>query len=414
MSAVAPTFGHMLFQFLKFWLGLAMRTWYKRVYIDFSEELPKDAPIIFACTHPNSAIDYVFAPLITGKKVHVLVRGDVFEHPALNRIFRTLYMLPVYRFRDGFKSLGKNDESFRACYEHFDQNKRILIFSEGICVQEKTLQPLRKGTARLALDYLKKHGGKRIYIVPIATNYTRFRSFRSSVMVNFGRAIDVSQYTFAYESNANKAYEKLTSDIAAELDRNFITVPNYSDDCLFEKHLIALRLNRLETRKSWIINDRSFFNEEKRQSQSSSVLPARDYPPEISPEMEGILAASHNRAILIAKIFVISPFVLAFTLLIGLPYLISKWIVRTKIKDKIFDNTVIIFGTTVIGLVLWHLWMAIAILNHGWIGISYPLLGLMLVMIGIELVDEFRLSVYALKFHQSMNQLRSLGNKLKH
>ena len=60
-----------------------MRVWYKRVHVHYHAPLPTDGPIIFASTHPNSAIDYLFSPLIHHQPTYVLVRGDVFEKKLL-------------------------------------------------------------------------------------------------------------------------------------------------------------------------------------------------------------------------------------------------------------------------------------------------------------------------------------------
>lgn len=380
-----------------------MRGWFRKVYLDFAEPLPVDGPIIFACTHPNSAIDYLFAPLMHGKPTYVLVRGDVFEKPALNAFFRFIFMLPVYRIRDGYSSLNKNEQSFKDCYRQFDKNGRVLIFSEGVCIQKKELQPIRKGTARLALDYVHKHGGKKMYIVPIATNYTRHRSFRSSVMVNYCPQIDVSKYDAKYAENANKAYEALTAEIQENLEQRFIQVEGYEDDHWSEKALMALRLGRSSDEREWISEDSNVFKEEKdlvdqlNSTGTDSLTDewkAKAKELELNPTQEGLLKQKFGRAVYFFQMIILAPFVFLAWLTVALPYSLSRWIINTKIKDIIFDNTITIFGTVVFYLLQFLILLIVSTSIAGWVGLVIPIAFLTLTMLGIEVVDDY---VFAVK-----------------
>lgn len=393
----------LLFHFLGKWLRLTLRGWYKKAYVHFEQELPTDGPIIYACTHPNSAIDYLFAPLLTNVPTFVMVRGDVFEKKSLNAIFRSIYMLPVYRIRDGFSSLNKNEQSFKDCYAQFDKSGRVLIFSEGVCVQEKTLQPIRKGTARLALDYVHKHGGKKMYIVPIATNYSRFRMFRGTVMVNFAAPIDVSKYDARYAENPNKAYEALTQEVHASLEDHFIQVTDYKDDHLTEQALMALRMGRLEDRKEWAIEDASIFREEqalvhalnvKGDTALSGEWKQKAQELDLNPFREGLLKQRLGREVYLFQLIILTPFIALAWLTIALPYRIVRWILEHKIKDVIFHNSVSIFGTLVFYLILLTIMTIVAMTNLGWIGIALPFGFTLLTILGIEVIDEY---IFALK-----------------
>jgi len=395
-------FCRMLFPFLRFWIGNAMRAWFRKVYVSFEEPLPKDAPIIFACTHPNSAIDYLFVPLIIQRPVYVLVRGDVFHKKWLNTLFRSIWMLPVYRIRDGFSNLSRNADSFKECFSVFDSNGSVLIFSEGVCVQEKTLQPLKKGTARLAIDYMAQHG-RDIYVVPVANNYTRFRQFRNSVMCNFGKPIKASDYKALFDQNPNRAYQKLTDDIAASLERNFIQVKPNNEEGWTEKALQALRLNRFENRTGWLIHDRAVYEEERRlatylNEAGDDVLPA-DWKyafttNDVSHCNEGILRVNDRSVFFIAQLWLLSP-VMALTCLPHvLPYAAARWLIKNKIRDHIFHTTVMVLGSLVIYMALWFGLLILSTAIWGWTGVLVSAGVLALSFIGIELVDEYRFGWY--------------------
>lgn len=373
-----------------------MRFWFRKVYVSYEEPLPTDAPVIFACTHPNSAIDYLFLPLITKRPANVLVRGDVFEKKWLNAVFRSLWMLPVYRMRDGYGNVTRNDQSFRECYDLFDKKGRVLIFSEGVCVQEKVLQPIKKGTARLALDYMAKGGGQELYIVPMANNYTRFRQFRSAVSTNFGKPIKASHYMEQYEQNPNSAYVQLTGDIALSLKRQFIEVENYEDNCLAEQALQVLRFNRWDERKQWIIEDRNVFEEEQllvNKINAGATLSAdwqqtfNEY--KVSTRQEGVLKESGRFDAFIMKLYILSFFMAPLAVLLYLPYRVTKWITAQKIKDIIFQNTVTILGGMVVFMVQVFLALAFLAPFFGFQGVVIVCSMVALVMIATEVVDDY-------------------------
>lgn len=363
--------------------------------------LPTDGPIIFASTHPNSAIDYLFSPLIHHQPTYVLVRGDVFEKKLLNKLFRAIFMLPVYRFRDGFASLNKNEQSFKECYNTFDKNGKVLIFSEGVCVQEKVLQPLRKGTARLALDYLHKHGGEKVYVVTQAASSTQFRQFRATAMVNFGEAIDARNYSELYRENPNKAYEALTKEITERLEEDFIIEKEYSDDSWTEKALMALRLSFSTIGSEWSSIDRSRFDVENNLVQKLNDLGENALSDEwktkaqslnLGPENEGLLSEGNSRFKFLIRILFLAPFVGLAWLMILIPNSLTNWLIKNKIKDKIFTTTVTVIGGVLLYLIQVIILLIIGLSALGFYGIALPLMMVIFTHIGIEVVDEFRLA----------------------
>lgn len=399
-----------------------MFMWFKKIYVNFEEELPTDGPIIFACTHPNSAVDYFFLPLITRQSASVLVRGDVFKNPILNFIFRKMWMLPVFRFRDGYTSLKDNNSSFAACYEEFDKHGRVLIFSEGTSVQHKTLQPLQKGTARLALNYLEKYGGDKIYIVPMANNYTRFRQFRSTVYTRFGKAIDVNQYRELYHENENRAFQKLTDDLTTSLKEQFIDVSDYSDDCITEKALMALRLNRQDARKEAIIYDDQYFSEEqalvKKLNAGGPSLLGDEWIDlannvGLDARTEGLLKQRYGRDVYWVQRTILAPIIFIAFLPSALPHLISQWLIDNKIKDIIFYNTIHVSGNLLFYLIQTLILIIVSTALYGWIGLMIPITVYLISRIGGEIVDEFNFAHFNWKKVSRREDFKKLSREVR-
>ena len=60
-----------------------------------------------------------------------------------------------------------------------------MIFSEGLCINEWKLRPLKKGTARLAFSSWEE--GIELTVLPAGINYHSFTSFGKIVHINFGK-----------------------------------------------------------------------------------------------------------------------------------------------------------------------------------------------------------------------------------
>ena len=113
--------------------------------------LEEHGPLLIAANHPNSFLDAIILSSLFKFPVYSLARGDAFANRFVTKILTSLNMLPVYRVSEGVENLENNYTTFDACQELFSQRKIVLIFSEGRCINEWHLRPLKKGTARLAL-----------------------------------------------------------------------------------------------------------------------------------------------------------------------------------------------------------------------------------------------------------------------
>lgn len=149
--------------------------------------LKLQSPLLIASNHPNSFLDAVILDVLFQQPIWSLARGDVFKKRIFAKILRKLKMLPVYRTREGVENLEHNYTTFSACKEIFKQNGVVLIFSEGLCVNEWHLRPLKKGTARLAISAWQD--GIPLKVIPVGMNYSSFHKFGKNVYINFGNTI---------------------------------------------------------------------------------------------------------------------------------------------------------------------------------------------------------------------------------
>ena len=99
----------------------------------------------------------------------------------------------------------------------------MLIFSEGRCINEWHLRPLKKGTARLALSAWQQN--IPLKILPLGINYSSFRTFGKNVFLNFGNIINKEDIHADLSGGkaVNEFNEKLQQqlqNLVFEIDKN--------------------------------------------------------------------------------------------------------------------------------------------------------------------------------------------------
>lgn len=197
----------MLYQFFKFGALLALKIYCKKTVVNFSSNTTFTTPKIIASNHPNSFFDAICIAVLYPKPIYFLARGDAFKKPMVAKILNALHLIPIYRLSEGKSNLSKNEDTFKRCLELLHQNQTILIFSEGLCVNEWKLRSLKKGTARLALMALKD-GITNLKIQPTNVNYSSFKTNPKEVVLNFNQEFEP---TFNSTHNESEFYKNFNT-----------------------------------------------------------------------------------------------------------------------------------------------------------------------------------------------------------
>ena len=182
----------MLYAVLKVIVRLAGKIYFRKIIINKPALLKENGPLLLACSHPNSFLDAVVMDILFEKPIWSLTRGDAFLNDRITRLFYRLKMLPVYRPSEGVENLSENYRTFDTCIEIFKKQGLVLIFSEGLCLNEWHLRSLKKGTARLAFKSLQEK--IPLKILPVGINYSSFKRFGKNLYINFGNIISVTEF----------------------------------------------------------------------------------------------------------------------------------------------------------------------------------------------------------------------------
>ncbi|MDH5597624.1 MAG: 1-acyl-sn-glycerol-3-phosphate acyltransferase [Cyclobacteriaceae bacterium] len=162
--------------------------------VALKENFPDSGPVIIAANHQNSFLDAILIASSLKRKLNYLGRADVFRNKIADKLLRSIGLMPIYRFRDGFGDIKKNNQVFENCKELLNQAEVILIFPEGNHSMKWHLRPLQKGLARIAQIYLEqKEEVAPLTIVPCGLQFDRHNAFSSRVLINFGTSFQLKK-----------------------------------------------------------------------------------------------------------------------------------------------------------------------------------------------------------------------------
>ena len=91
----------------------------KNISVKGIKNIPKKGAVVFAVNHPNGLVDPLYVTTTNRRQNHFLVRAASFKKPIIKKILESLYLMPIYRIRDGIQQLANNQEIFEKCLNVF-------------------------------------------------------------------------------------------------------------------------------------------------------------------------------------------------------------------------------------------------------------------------------------------------------
>jgi 1-acyl-sn-glycerol-3-phosphate acyltransferase len=212
----------------------ALAVHFRAVHVTHRERFPGNGAVLVVANHPSTWADALVLDAVFGRRLHFLAESGQFRpwpRAALIRLFGTL---PVYASDFGPDYAVRNEATFRRCEALFDRGEAVAIFPEGVSRTDRSLMPLKRGAARLALSYAARQDGLRsLALVPVGLRYSDRTAFRGEVTVSVGETIDRAELRARYAVEGG--IDRLTRRIARDLRSLAIMAENPGDG-----HLLAV------------------------------------------------------------------------------------------------------------------------------------------------------------------------------
>ena len=238
----------MIHDFLKFIFTSALSIFFKEYKVINKTDIPTEGPLIVVSNHPSTFMDPIIVSNLLKQDAHFIGKGTLFNSVFKNWFMRNIVKaIPIYRKQDNPEKMESNDVIFEKCFQFLEEKGTLIIFPEGTSINERKLQDIKTGTARIALGAEARNNFQLgVRILSVGINYSDAPSFRSDVWVNVEELIQVSDYQAAYQQDDRAAVNLLTDKIQKNLENNLIIADDEQED-EFIKNVEAIYKNEIVT-----------------------------------------------------------------------------------------------------------------------------------------------------------------------
>lgn len=207
-----------LYYIMYYYVRSVFNQYYRKVEVHGLENIPKDAPVIFAPNHQNALMDALIVLFSSPGDTVFLARADLFRKKFLAWALNSLKILPVFRIRDGVDELGKNQEIFDITVGVLHRKHQLCLMPEGNHGDKRRLRNLGKGIFRIAFKTQEEKGNQPyVKIVPVGLDFSDYIKHHQTLHVNYGKPIEVSDYWDTFQENGPRGLNHLKQRLADDL-----------------------------------------------------------------------------------------------------------------------------------------------------------------------------------------------------
>ncbi|UCE40752.1 MAG: 1-acyl-sn-glycerol-3-phosphate acyltransferase [Candidatus Aminicenantes bacterium] len=215
----------MIYKFIQNIIKIALAIFFQKIEIRHGENIPERGPVLLAVNHPDSQMDAFVLSSTIKRKVHYIAHAGLFANKLKAKLLQSCGVIPVSRKRDESEDVGRNVEAFQECYEVLEKEKVIGIFPEGISEMARRVRKIKTGAARIVLESERRNNYELgVNLIPIGLHFFSRSRFRSRVLVNVGRPIDLQPYFSLNGKDNVEAVVRLTAKIQESLEHLTVNV----------------------------------------------------------------------------------------------------------------------------------------------------------------------------------------------
>jgi len=366
-----------LYSVLRYYTDWVFRTSFRKVEYLGVDSIPKDGAIIFAPNHCDALYD-PFAVLTMNHERKVFVaRADIFKKGAIKKILTFLKIMPIHRQRDGIRNVKQSEETIERSIEVLDNGVKFCIMPEGTHRPKHSLLPIGKGVARVAYGAFKRLASDtKVYIVPVTVEYGDYFRFRSTLLTQVGKPIDISSFIQEHqEMSEHDMMEAIRRMVKESLCQNIVYI---KDDENYEAIWEIAKIYSGERTREYDLVGRLKANREavtkleQLDSEKASELfeEAVNFKNERTKAKISIKSFARNRlgrnvflGTLMAIVNLI-PFLICA--IASLPVWTLNAYAASKLKDRAFHNSFRMGIATVLWVVLYIVWIIVLFCNFKW------------------------------------------------
>jgi len=203
---------------LRFSVSFAYSKFFRQIEIRGSENIPSGVPVIFAGNHQNALIDALAIISFQKNPIVFMARADIFQNKIAAKLLRSIKLAPIYRIRDGYENLAKNEEQMNEAVNVLFNRKQLCLMPEGNHGNQHKLRPLVKGLFRIAFaaeERLKDDA--HVKIIPVGIDFNYYEHAGMDLVLTYGKPIEVKDYIEIYRENQATGLNSLREELSAAI-----------------------------------------------------------------------------------------------------------------------------------------------------------------------------------------------------
>ena len=381
---------------LKLIVDACIRASYRKEEIHGEENLPTDGSLLLAPNHCNTLMDALVMLNAYRKETVFGARADIFNNKFIGKVMTYIRILPMVRQRDGLRNVLKNKDTQETIVETLEHGVRFCMFPEGKHRTKHSLQVLGKGVFRAAIAANSKFGAERpIYIVPVGIEYGDYFRYRSTHLVNYGSPINVTEFVKGLDvENEVQMIEPLRKELVERMKDLITYIPD--DENYAEKwSLLKMVAIRDERRGYGCFGSKLYKGMLKNRGIAADIEAKMVAHPEKMAEiLDEVREFERKRKASGISIYafrkkknpVLNAIGKGLAALVGLPYFlfsavaslpmwVASEVIRGKVRDAAFRNTVSFGVKLAMSIILTPIYAALAFcLAPWWLALALLLL----------------------------------------
>ena len=191
---------------------------FRQTEIRGMENVPANEPLIFAGNHQNGVMDPLAIILYQKEPIVYMGRADIFKNPLFRVLLRFIKVTPVYRIRDGFENLSKNDQQIKEAIDVLLDSKRLGVMPEGNHGEQHKLRQLVKGLFRIGYQAeIQLENKAHVKIIPVGIDYSFYQHAGSDLVMTYGKPIEINDFLPVYLENPAVGLNTLRTELASSI-----------------------------------------------------------------------------------------------------------------------------------------------------------------------------------------------------
>ena len=381
---------------LKYIVDACISASYRKEEVHGEENLPTDGALLLTPNHCNTLMDaLVMLNAYKGATVFG-ARADIFNNKFIGKVMTYIRILPMVRQRDGLRNVLKNKDTQETIVETLEHGVRFCMFPEGKHRTMHSLQMLGKGAFRAAIAANNKFGNERpIYIIPVGIEYGDYFRYRSTHLINYGKPINVTEFVKDLDvENDVQMIEPLRQELSERLKELITYIPD--DERYAEKWTLLKMVAIRDERRGYGSCGTKLYDSMLKNRGIAADIEAKlqEQPEKMDVILNEVKEFERMRKAAGISIYafrkkknpVLSAVGKGLVSLLGLPYFtfstiasLPMWVgaevIRKKVRDAAFRNTVSFGVKLAMSIILTPIYAALAFcLAPWWLAIALMLL----------------------------------------